>query len=347
MALFLFGNGVRRSLVDARLQRINSRVDKDLLQHMRTLCLSAPLPVLRHINLAALEAKWGVPREKLIPAFLQAAKAGVFDLQYVLHCDMCKAEAGVPRLSQFKHEMQCAACKSNVAPQMDQSVEAIFTIHPDLARASPDLQPGAKPYLPAIEVVNTEEFRLLFEAEKPLPGEHLLVNQLTFLFTDLSGSTATYERLGDGRAFSIVREHFTLLFDTVKKHNGGVIKTIGDAVMATFLKPEDAVACALETRQLFAEFNRRKDIKGAAMLKMGVHGGKCLAVTLNQRLDFFGATVNRASRIQGVAGKDEICLSGELGGNPSVQPLLARQKKARQRVALKGIKKPVEILCVR
>jgi len=57
---------------------------------------------------------------------------------------------------------------------------------------------------------------------------------LTFLFSDLKGSTALYDRVGDLVAFDLVNEHFRLLQEIIASERGAVVKTIGDAVMATF-----------------------------------------------------------------------------------------------------------------
>ena len=71
---------------------------------------------------------------------------------------------------------------------------------------------------------------------------------LTFLFTDLKGSTALYERVGDLVAFDLVKEHFRVLNEIIASERGAVVKTIGDAVMATFVTPDRAVAAAPSAR---------------------------------------------------------------------------------------------------
>lgn len=338
---WLFGNGVRKKLFLRRLEKLQGKAAD--LKNFRVFCLNATRKELASISVPALAQKFGMSQRELIALFLHAVKANILSFDYVVECDHCKSRGNTAGLQNILSEMACPACKMSTHPAMHK-IEVRFRLHPDLARTPEVL---ASTGLPAIEVVNTNEFRVLFETERPLPGEHLPVGRLAFLFTDMSGSTATYERLGDGNAYRIVREHFAMLFDLVKKHNGGVIKTIGDSVMATFLNPADAVACALETRSAFEKFNRRKDIKGAASLKVGIHSGPCLAVTLNQRLDFFGSTVNKASRIQGVAKKDELCISKDVAELETVSSLLEGKKAQQERVLLKGIKKPVDIVCLR
>ena len=106
------------------------------------------------------------------------------------------------------------------------------------------------------------------------------------------------------------------------RHNGAIIKTIGDAVMAAFLNPADAVQAALEMRSEIASFNERQPDK-ALILKIGVHKGAAIAVTLNDRLDYFGQTVNIAARVQNLADADEIFVSQDVYEAKGVRDELA------------------------
>ncbi len=124
------------------------------------------------------------------------------------------------------------------------------------------------------------------------PGEEAGVGQVALLFTDLQGSTALYERVGDAQAYNMVREHFALLAAIVRDHDGAVVKTIGDAVMASFGDPADAVRGG-------ARHAGRLSADTEFILKVGVHAGPSVVVTLNDRLDYFGLTVNMATRLQG------------------------------------------------
>ena len=108
-----------------------------------------------------------------------------------------------------------------------------------------------------------------------------------------------------------MQQHFDRLQDVTVRHNGAIIKTIGDAVMAAFLKPADAVQAALDMRSEIASFNERQPDK-ALILKIGVHKGAAIAVTLNDRLDYFGQTVNIAARVQNLADADEIFVSQDV-----------------------------------
>jgi len=109
------------------------------------------------------------------------------------------------------------------------------------------------------------------------------------------------------KAFNVVRQHFGVLRDVIAADHGALVKTIGDAVMASFHEPLDAIRAALDMLAQFRRFNESAG-EELIMLKIGAHVGPCLAVTLNERLDYFGQTGNLAARVQGLAAENEIYL---------------------------------------
>ena len=167
--------------------------------------------------------------------------------------------------------------------------------------------------LTAPEVISLQAFRDLFAEATLRPGDEAGVSQVALLFSDLQGSTALYERVGDAAAFNMVREHFALLASIVRDHDGAVVKTIGDAVMASFGDPAHAVKAALAMQARIVDHD--------LVLKLGVHAGPSVVVTLNDRLDYFGSTVNMAARLQGQSAGGDIVLSRAVADDPAVQPL--------------------------
>ena len=143
-------------------------------------------------------------------------------------------------------------------------------------------------------------FRDLYGADTIDVDQRLKITSLTFLFTDLRGSTELYERVGDLVAFDLVRAHFEVLNDIIAAEAGAVVKTSGDAVMATFSTPDRAVAAALRMRDAMRDFKNAGTGDGL-LLKIGIHEGPCLAVVLDKRQDYFGRTVNIAARVQDLA----------------------------------------------
>ncbi|QQO23027.1 adenylate/guanylate cyclase domain-containing protein [Bradyrhizobium diazoefficiens] len=192
------------------------------------------------------------------------------------------------------------------------------------------------PYLSGGMLLTRQTFRKLFRSERVDEEEGLGVRQVTLLFTDLKGSTALYEHLGDLNAYALVREHFALLDAAVQRFAGAIVKTIGDAVMAAFSRPVDAVAAALHMLQEIGQFNREQR-QPAIILKIGAHCGPSIAVTLNENLDYFGQTVNIAARVQSFADAGEICLTEALYTAPGVRELLTGRHVEGFEAPLRGV----------
>ncbi|KAB2850294.1 MAG: adenylate/guanylate cyclase domain-containing protein [Hyphomicrobiaceae bacterium] len=170
-----------------------------------------------------------------------------------------------------------------------------------------DLIGRRRPVLTAKRVLSHQTFRDLYRTGMLDLDQRLKITSLTFMFTDLKGSTRLYDRVGDLAAFDLVLAHFRLLEEIIAGRDGAVVKTIGDAVMATFTRPEDAIVAALDMRSAMQRFNAdHQAAEDELLIKIGLHQGPCLAVTLNERQDYFGQTVNVASRVQELAGSQEI-----------------------------------------
>ncbi len=201
------------------------------------------------------------------------------------------------------------------------------------------------PFLSGNRLLMTQTFRDFFRSEVIRATEGVAVKEVTLLFTDLKGSTALYERIGDLNAYMQVQRHFERLLDVTVRHRGAVAKTIGDAVMAAFLTPADAVHAALDMREAVEQLNRERSQRDF-ILKIGLHKGAAIAVTLNERLDYFGQTVNIAARVEGLAGGDEICLTDDVCRAPGVAALLAPFASKRVDAALRGINQTMPIYSI-
>lgn len=163
--------------------------------------------------------------------------------------------------------------------------------------------------LTAATVTNWQVFRDLFAAETVSPGDQILLGEQTVVFTDLRGSTAMYQDFGDARAYTYVRNHFEVLAGAVQANHGGIVKTIGDAVMAVFSSPSDAFAAAEAMFAGISEANRQSPDRRQLVLKAGLHVGPCLAINANDRLDYFGTTVNLAARLVDFSRGGELTIS--------------------------------------
>ncbi len=167
----------------------------------------------------------------------------------------------------------------------------------------------------AAEVTALQMFRDLFASEALRPGEQISVGTLTVLFTDLRNSTQLYREIGDATAFGRVMNHFDVLKKVIAEEDGALVKTIGDAVMAVFRRPVSALKAMLRAQEILAA---PPSGDAPLTLKAGVHTGPCIAVTLNDRLDYFGSTVNMAARLESLSTGDDVIISSALYDDPEV-----------------------------
>jgi adenylate cyclase len=175
--------------------------------------------------------------------------------------------------------------------------------------------------LTASLVTNWQEFRDLFATEVISPTEQIIVGSQVILFTDLRGSTAMYTRIGDAPAYVLVRDHFKLLHDIVSEQHGTVVKTIGDAIMATFSNLAEALTAV---RQMHQRLSRDGDGKPVRLqLKSALNTGPCLAVNANDRLDFFGSNVNLAARLVEHGDGDDLVVTDEIYWRDETQKFIA------------------------
>ncbi|PJZ69977.1 adenylate cyclase [Leptospira perolatii] len=171
------------------------------------------------------------------------------------------------------------------------------------------------------ELFNFQNFRDLFSEEALSTELQLDIGVQTILFTDIVGSTRFYVQKGDTGAFSEVRQHFIEVFRIVREHNGAVVKTIGDAVMAAFSAPVEAIAASVQLQEQFSERNPNTPIR----IRVSIHSGPCLAVNLNSNIDYFGNAVNFASKLQGITDSGEITFSEIVFRDREVRRLMAKE----------------------
>jgi class 3 adenylate cyclase len=174
----------------------------------------------------------------------------------------------------------------------------------------------------AADVTALQVFRDLFATEVVRPGEEISIGSVTLMFTDLRDSTRLYRNIGDASAFGRVREHFEILEQAIASEGGSIVKTMGDSVMAAFRHPVAA---------LRAVWNAQSDISARGeprlWLKVGLHKGPCIVVNLNDRLDYFGSTVNITARLPGFSQGGELIFSEAVYDDPDVQDFLAHTIK--------------------
>jgi class 3 adenylate cyclase len=440
------------SEIEALMTALRRSADADVVTAIEQLVREGPDHSLCRVNALAFAANRGLDEERVIAAFLHAARLGLFELSWNVLCPGCGGvlDSTATLKSVHNEPYHCALCAAGYEPTLDELVEVAFTVTPRLRRIAahdPDslpileysrqlfwssgvdlpqnyhelieeitldmlelpagekavmslqlpadfvilfepvthwaqffkvegeprrerqnlsvifnklqsqtqtteIRPGPlrlslenrterrvlpglwiagdklhnllakrRPFLTAKRLLTNQTFRDIYRTDTLDVDQGLKITSLTFLFTDLKGSTALYERVGDLVAYDLVRAHFGLLNDIVAEETGAIVKTIGDAVMATFPTPDRAVAAALRMRDAMRRLSESHEPEDL-LLKIGIHEGPCLAVTLNDRLDYFGQTVNVAARVQGLAESQSIFASGNVIDHPDASRLL-------------------------
>jgi class 3 adenylate cyclase len=198
----------------------------------------------------------------------------------------------------------------------------------------------AKDALTGERVIALPAFRRLCPEQLLRPGDDAEIGSVTIMFTDIKGSTQLYQQLGDATAYRLVRDHFAFLSERVQRHNGFIVKTVGDAVMAAFHDPADAVRAALSIQDEVAAFNRSRG-DAPIVLKLGLHAGACIAVTTADVLDYFGSTVNAASRLEQQCRGGEIVLSAAVLADAAARRAIAGRNAVEDEMVLRGLSGPI------
>jgi len=203
----------------------------------------------------------------------------------------------------------------------------------------------AKDALTGERVIAMPAFRRLCPEQLLRPGDEVEIGRVAIMFTDLQGSTKLYDDLGDAPAYRLVRDHFAFLSERVARHNGVVVKTVGDAVMAAFNDPADAVRAVLAMQDDVAGFNRGRSDRGI-VLKLGLHRGACIAVTAGGVLDYFGSAVNTAARLEHQCRGGEVIISDAVLADTEARAALAGRVVAADSATLRGLSEPVRFVRV-
>lgn len=155
----------------------------------------------------------------------------------------------------------------------------------------------------------------------------------TFMFTDVVGSTALVEALGDEAWDTLLRWHDGALREVFTAHQGKEISTTGDGFFVSFDSPEQAVAAAIAIQRRLQEQRRLHGF--APQVRIGLHATEAKQVEAN----FRGKGIHEASRIAGVAKGGEIVASvATVGGAfPTSDP---------RSELLKGLSEPLELVTV-
>ncbi len=271
----------------------------------------------------------GLDERTILTLIVAGVAEGLFDLDWQTVCPICKyygrTASSLGGVSQLHY---CDNCDHNFDAYLDEEIVVAVSVGDTLRRLSParrldpvfrELVNARYGRVPALALINVPSFRELITHQILPEGQWLGVKRLAIFFSDLRGSTALYHKLGDAQAYHWVCEHFKVLFDAAARHSGSAVKTIGDGVMGVFAEPHDALRAIAEALAGLAALNAQAGLTGddCLTLKVGLHAGPCLVVTLNGRLDYFGETVNIASRLGALSEGDDVVVSHAILDDPT------------------------------
>lgn len=354
-------SGTNQARLESGLQGFKAH---PLIDRLREFLSDAPDEALFHIDSTALAYSWKVSRRTLIELLLRAVRSGLLSLEWVFHCPTCGGVAKESlRLVHTHEEDFCPVCKLDFRNTLDENIEVFFTVSPEVRPLPEALKReyeegvfravteegryswASSATIKGVEVINHPVFRSIFGDETLALDQSLEISSATVLFSDITGSTAMYERLGDARAYRLIRDHFDIVFQAIAEHNGVPIKTIGDEVMGVFTDEVSAVRASFALQDALSLSNASRGDGEELTVKIGIHRGPVIVVTLNKQIDYFGRTVNIAARTQAVSGPGQLSMGESLMRSPGVKDvLLERVSRVRRgQVSMKGIAEPVNV----
>ncbi|NUQ81600.1 MAG: adenylate/guanylate cyclase domain-containing protein [Bacteroidetes bacterium] len=297
----------------------------------------APAESLFPVNPDEIRQVLGLPSYSVTTYLLRAVRHGILDLEWNAVCGMCKGVTHHTRSLGHVHETgSCPGCNVSFEVSVDDNLEVHLSVSDNLADRPADLARISQVAgLSAKDLLTNSYFRRHFSGQVVAEDAGLKIKSVTVLFTDLKKSTELYESIGDLNAYRLVRSHFNIMDLLIENNNGTIVKTIGDAVMAIFPKIEDGVNAAIDIQNHFASQKSPTPL----VVKMGLHNGPALVVNLNNRIDYFGGTVNVAARVQGLSKGGDVFISKSVFDDPrSRQRLRGMPAIFKYRAKLKGIR---------
>jgi class 3 adenylate cyclase len=343
--LQLFNRRPSLSAAAASLEKYN--IAPELRAQLAGFLEKAASREVSHFNPRYLGERLKLDERATLKLLLAALYEGLVTLHWDVRCPKCGNFNAHDSFGALHHETQCKFCQSTFAPRLDNEVTVTFSVNArfrtvEFDFGDKDFRAGVDARLGPVSgqtLLVLPDFQRLFPQERLLPDESLEVQRMALLFTDLAGSTALYASRGDPRAYHLVRLHFEELFGAADDNAGTIVKNIGDAVMAAFQTPAEALRAAQAMQARIIALNQQRNLSRdeALILKVGLHSGPCLNVTLNERPDYFGTTVNVAARVQGLSHGGDVVFTDAIRSDAEAQALLAGRALETQRAALKGL----------
>ena len=294
--------------------------------------------LLFHIPLYEIGKAFGISREDILDIFIQGVYDGFFILDWIYHCPTCGNVAyEAPSLHRASSQNFCTVCNKIFDNTLDTNIEVCFSIHPRFKILDPmfklnyiteigkNIRNGkyqtwsTSNVVHGVDIIQNSLYRKLMSSEVLIGDQSLQLKNATIFFADMTNSIKLYASLGDRKTFSLAKEFVRILSNTIEKNGGVPVKTIGDVVMGSFIDPGKAFRAAVKALRQLIKHNQNKPESERLEIKMGLHNGPVLVVTLNNRLDYVGLTVHNTVNIKNTALPNEIVITQDLFNNSSVK----------------------------
>lgn len=307
---------LKRPSLKAILTRMyRNGIPKSTIEDLYKFIVKSKPENLIAVNPNLIAIKTGISHLEMLNLAIDGVLLGLFEMQWDINCPRCGNIANhTHTLGDIHDHSFCQSCQLDFDNYADQNITISLSLHPNLFEGTPPEQPAMRAVdkrmaaVTVLDLIGVPKFRENFSSQIPNLDHSVKIRSVTLMFTDLIQSTAIYNDIGDLKAYVLVKEHFDVLFAEITAHSGGVIKTIGDAVMAVFHEPLTAVKVSFELQKAVKAILRKHHLENGYGLKVGLASGPALVVNMNKVLDLFGTTVNKAARIVNFSDSENIAV---------------------------------------
>jgi hypothetical protein len=160
----------------------------------------------------------------------------------------------------------------------------------------------------AAEVTALAEFQRLFKSEMLAPGQEITVKEVALVASRLSREGSLFAASSAAEEKTRRALHEELVGECVATCHGGVVRVVGDTVTSGFYRVGQAVAAAIALQEAVAAWSARRHIEPPLRLAIGVHVGPVTALNGEERLEYFGRTVDRAGQLAAEADPGDIVM---------------------------------------
>ena len=327
-----------------RMHRAGS--SKDEIRTLYRFLIHEDIDNLFHMNPNYMAVHCRFSNYNTLRLAVEGVVHGLFEMHWDIVCPHCGRLADhTHRLNSIKAENYCDSCQVNFTNYADQNITITLSLHPDLLDTTPSedkekKQPDERlQAVTALDLIGIPAFREHFSDDIPALDQSIRIRSVSILFSDLIHSTALYSSMGDLNAYAFVKDHFDLVFTEIVEHSGGIIKTIGDAVMAVFRDAKTPIEVSFHIKDKLNQLLVNRFGEDVSGIKLGISNGTALIVNMNNNLDLFGSTVNLAARIVRFSDRNSIAVTSPIMEDHEVQKYLAKENFIVQTLKeeLKGI----------